>query len=137
MHSLEKVRRLTSTPRTRVLLVDADLDLLAEMSQAFGAAGHLVDMAADGDEGLWLFEQTSPDLVIADLGLAAQPDMELIVHVKRMRPATKVIATRAQYRSSPENDLMIARYAGADETLAKPFAMESLIALATRALTAA
>jgi DNA-binding response OmpR family regulator len=137
MHSIEKARRLTRTLSPRVLLIDADLDLLGEMCAAFSAAGCLVDMAADSDEGLWLFEQTSPDLVLVDLGAPAQPGLDVIVRIKRLRPAAKVIATCAGYQSSPENELMIARYVGADETLAKPFAMESLIALATRALSAA
>jgi DNA-binding response OmpR family regulator len=134
---IKERRHLTRSPCPRILLVDADLELLGDMSQALELFEYEIDMAADCDEALWLFEQNPADLVVTDLGLPAKGGMEVIARIKRLRPTTKVIATSAGDRSGPDNELMVARYVGADETLAKPFAMEALTALAARMLAAA
>lgn len=120
-------------PPRRVLIIDGDLRLLEAVEQAFLAEGHEVLTAADADEGLWLLARSPVDLVITELVLPGQDGLDVIAAV-RSRPPTRVIATAHGLWSQPQVYLGAARHAGADEVLAKPFAMDDLLALAGRQL---
>lgn len=130
-------KRVASALGLRVLMIEGDLDLLQAMSAEFEAAGYTVSAAGDGDEGIWLFGRGGHDLVITDVVLPGRDGLEVIAAIRRLRPRTKVIAISGSFRSGPEEYLKVARYVGADATLAKPFALEALIALARRSLCSA
>ena len=56
-------------PRTRILVVDDEPDIVQVMRFGLEAAGHLVDTASDGQEGLQKARELNPDLILLDLML--------------------------------------------------------------------
>ena len=118
-----------------VLIVEDDPDLLHLMTQAFVRAGFSTHGAQNGRVGVRMLGELQPDLMITDI---VMPDMEgiaTIIEAKRCAPDTRVIAISGggKYGRS-ENFLQWAEELGADEVLAKPFAMSSLVVAARLAI---
>jgi two-component system, OmpR family, response regulator len=109
----------------RLLVVEDDKTLNAQVATALNHAGYVVDCAFDGEEGAFLGESEPYDAVILDIGL---PFMDGVAILKRWRAAqilTPVLILTARDRWSEKVD---AFDAGADDYLTKPFHMEELLA---------
>jgi CheY-like chemotaxis protein len=125
----------SATPGPCVLVVEDDPDLLHLMTQAFVRAGFKTHGARNGREGLRVLGALQPDLMVTDI---VMPDMEgiaTIIEAKRCSPGARVIAISGggKYGRS-DSFLRWAKELGADEVLAKPFAMSSLIVAARLAI---
>jgi two-component system, cell cycle response regulator DivK len=88
--------------------------------------GYFVIEAVDGDQGLAMAAQESPDLIVADLGLPGMDGCELTRRLKA-GSATKQIPVLAltAYARSEDRDRALA--AGCDEFETKPIQMEALL----------
>jgi len=62
----------------RVLVIDDDSSLRDVVAWILTDAGHEVLPAADGDEGLALFERERPDLVLTDVKMPGRDGMEVL-----------------------------------------------------------
>ena len=74
----------------RILAVDDDAASLQALCQLLRASGHIVETAANGQEGLEIFRAGNYDLVITD---RAMPDMngdQLAVSMKELIPNQRV-----------------------------------------------
>lgn len=116
--------------RKRVLLIDDDIELLRQMSVAFSVAGYAVRPAPDGQVGLARFAAETPDLVVTDIIMPTREGVETIVALRKASQDVKIIAVSGGYRVGPDEFLTLARHVGADATLAKPFRLSRLVALA-------
>jgi DNA-binding response OmpR family regulator len=117
-----------------ILLIEDDLELLRQMAVAFHSAGYKVQAAPDGLAGLALFTAAAPELVVTDIIMPNREGIETIVALKKASPTVQVIAITGGYRVGPADFLHLARHAGADGTLAKPFRLTALLALAAKLL---
>jgi DNA-binding response OmpR family regulator len=123
----------------RILVVEDDPDLAANLIDFLGARGHLVDAAADGLTGLRLATSQKFDVILLDLIL---PGLDGVSLCRRLRQtpgkATPILMLTA--RDSLE-DKITGLEAGADDYLVKPFALREVAArigaLARRAVAAA
>ena len=88
-------------------------------------AGYEVLLTCNGHEGLQLFRQTPTDLVVIDLFMPELDGLEVIMTLHRESPTTPVIAFTG-HGESPEY-LKVAKYLGAQRTIAKPFTSMDLI----------
>ncbi len=109
----------------RVLIVEDDPDLREALSAQLRLAGFVVDVSADGREGLYFGEEFPLDLAIIDLGLPEIPGLELI---RRLRESGRdfpilVLTARADWKDKVEG-----LEAGADDYLTKPFHNAELMA---------
>lgn len=109
----------------RILIVEDEPLLRQQLLTRLENAGHVVDAAPDGEEGLYLGKEYPVDLAIIDLGLPKLPGIELI---KRLRAAGRdfpilVLTARDRWQDKVEG-----LEAGADDYLVKPFQMEELLA---------
>lgn len=109
----------------RVLLVEDEPGIALPLAQALTAAGYAVDRAADGDEALFLGETEPYDAVILDLGLPRRDGLSVL---RAWREAghgfpVLILTARGTWREKVEGI-----DAGADDYLAKPFAVEELLA---------
>ena len=111
----------------RALLVEDDPDLAEDLVSALTAAGFVVDRCADG-EAAW-FQGGVEDyaLVVLDLGL---PRLDGLTVLKRWRAAGRsfpviVLTARGDWAEKVEGI-----ESGADDYMAKPFAMAELVARA-------
>ena len=114
-----------------VLVVEDDPDLLHLMTQAFQRAGFDVHGARNGREGVRMLGALQPNLMVTDIVMPEMEGIATIIEAKRCSPQTRVIAISGggKYGRS-DNFLQWAEELGADEALAKPFAMSSLIVAA-------
>ena len=107
-----------------VLVVDDDVDLLRALSITLRARGWSVATAPDGHRALDAVAETSPDVVVLDLGL---PDLEGTEVVEGLRgwSSVPIVVLSARTDSS---DKVAALDAGADDYVTKPFGMAELLA---------
>ncbi len=114
-----------------VLVLDDDPNLLSLMTGAFSRAGFKAYAAQNGRAGLKMLETLSPDLVVTDIVMPEMEGLATIREVKRAAPATRVIAiSGGGHYGRSDTFLTWAEGLGADEVLAKPFKMSSLLTAA-------
>ena len=109
----------------RALLVEDDEALRHGLAAAMRAAGWQVDEAGDGREGLYLAEESAPDVAIVDLGLPQMSGMDLIGNLRKNRRELPVLILTARDRWQ---DKVAGLKAGADDYMVKPFHTEELLA---------
>jgi two-component system response regulator PhoP len=109
----------------RVLIVEDEAALRDTLKARLAEAGFTVDVARDGDEGLFAALEYPLDVAIVDLGLPNLPGLELI---RRLRAARKsypilILTARDNWRDKVEG-----LQAGADDYVVKPFQFEEVLA---------
>ena len=109
----------------RVLVVEDEPQLAAQLAEALGEAGYAVDVAHDGEEGHFLGDTEPYDVVVLDLGL---PKLDGISVLRRWRGDGRdmpVLILTARERWSEK---VTGFDSGADDYVTKPFQMEEILA---------
>jgi len=101
------------------------------LTAAFNREGYQTFSAPNGRMGVQMLQRLKPDLMVTDIVMPEMEGIGAILEARRSTPATRVIAISGggQYGRS-HNFLEWASELGADEVLAKPFRMSSLITAA-------
>ena len=109
---------------TRILVIDDEPQITRVLRAALSAQGMDVRTANDPEEGLRLFQEWPPDLVVTDLMMQGITGVD-ICHAIRSTSSTPilVLSVRNQERSKVE-----ALDAGADDYVTKPFSIQELLA---------
>jgi DNA-binding response OmpR family regulator len=109
----------------RVLVVEDD-DVLCEiLKTVLTAAGFAVDITSDGEEGLYLAEQFTPDAIVLDVILPTLDGLSLLKKLRQKGINIPVLLLTTQ--SSVEHKVEGLNL-GADDYLPKPFDHEELVA---------
>ena len=114
---------------TRVLLIDDERLVRTTLGTALRNAGHEVLLAADGNEGLSLFESEGADIVVTDIIMPDKEGIETIMQLRRSSPGLPIIAISGGGRTSNFEFLGLAERLGATRTLKKPFRSRELLDL--------
>src|SRR5271170_4449048 len=109
----------------RVLVVEDEAALRDTLKARLIEAGFTVDVARDGDEGLFAGLEYPLDVAIVDLGLPKLPGLELI---RRLRAARKTYPILILTARDNWQDKVEGLQAGADDYVAKPFHFEEVLA---------
>jgi len=109
----------------RVLVIEDDRDLNAQLGQALREAGYVVDCAFDGEEGHYLGDSEPYDAVILDIGLPQMDGLSVLEQWRRNGRAMPVLLLTARDRWS---DKVQGIDSGADDYVAKPFHIEEVLA---------
>jgi two-component system OmpR family response regulator len=109
----------------RLLVVEDNAALAAQLRVALADAGFAVDSAADGEEVLFLGETEPHDAVVLDLGL---PRLDGLTVLRRWRAAKNGVPVLILTARGSWTEKVEGLNAGADDYLAKPFAMAELVA---------
>ncbi|AVR90241.1 response regulator transcription factor [Thauera aromatica] len=109
----------------RILVVEDEPTLAAQLRQALTAAGYAVDLAHDGREACFLGEVEAFDAVVLDLGL---PLMDGLSVLKRWRGGGRTMPVLILTARGDWHEKVAGIDAGADDYLTKPFHMEELLA---------
>ena len=107
----------------KILIVDDEADIRAEVAEYVQHKGYEVEEAADGVEALEKFEAAPADLVITDIRMPRVDGYEVIRRIRRIDPRVPIIATTGHH--SP-TDLNKAKEAGASLTMKKPIRLRKL-----------
>jgi DNA-binding response OmpR family regulator len=114
--------RLSADPgRTKVLVVEDDPGVAAQLVRALTRAGYAVDHVTTGGAAL---NRGRPDVVLLDLGL---PDTDGVQVCRQLRQRSEV-AIIVVTAFGEESDRVSALDAGADDYLVKPFGLNELLA---------
>jgi two-component system response regulator PhoP len=112
----------------RVLIVEDEPRLAENIARSLReSAGYAVDVAADGQEGLFLAESSTYDVVLLDLMLPKMDGMQLLTRIRQAGQLTPVLVLTA--RDDKESVVALLN-AGADDYLTKPFDLGELLARA-------
>jgi len=111
----------------RVLLVEDDERISADVGRALEAAGYRVETCADGEDAWFLGDTEDFDLIILDLGL---PGMDGLAVLKRWRAGGRTTPVLVLTARGTWSERVEGIDAGADDYLPKPFRIEELVARA-------
>lgn len=117
-----------------ILLIDDDDMFRDVLATALTQAGHVVKQAANGAEGLRLFRQEPPDLVITDIVMPEKEGLGTIMELRQSHPHARVIAMSGGLAHDPKLYLHMAEKFGASAVLAKPFHLTELLTAVDAAL---
>ena len=109
---------------TTVLAIEDDGDIRQLLRALLGREGYSVSEASSGREGLRVFHQARPDIVILDVGLPDLDGWQVLERIRDMSDAPVLVLTA---RSS-ERDKVRGLNGGADDYLTKPFSRVELLA---------
>jgi DNA-binding response OmpR family regulator len=104
----------------KILVLDDEAAIVLMIKKMLEKAGHDVDMALNGRDGMILFEQNKPDLLITDIIMPEKEGLETIFELRQKYPDLKIIAISGGGRISPEGYLPGAKLLGADMVFPKP-----------------
>jgi len=95
------------------------------LKEKLAEAGFTVDVASDGEEGLFGALEFPLDVAIVDLGLPKVSGLEVIRRVREQRKSYPILILTARDRWQ---DKVEGLQAGADDYVAKPFHFEEVLA---------
>lgn len=106
----------------RILIVDDDEALLTVVGAALEAAGFSIFTSLDGDQGLEIFHQVAPSLVILDIMMPGMNGIELCRRIRQTSTVPILFLTAVEATESIVQGLS----EGGDDYLVKPFTMAEL-----------
>lgn len=110
----------------RVLIVEDEVRLAENVAGSLQeTAGYAVDVANDGEDGLFMAESNPYDVILLDLMLPRLPGIEVLKRLRQQKVHTPVLVLTARDEKESIVELL---NAGADDYLTKPFDLGELLA---------
>jgi DNA-binding response OmpR family regulator len=109
----------------RILVVEDSTRLQTTIGTALRRSGYVVDIAGDGEEGLFQAESNNYDTIVLDVMLPKRDGLDVLRTLRRRGRSTHVLLLTAR---DAVQDRVAGLQAGADDYLVKPFALEELLA---------
>ena len=107
-----------------VLLVEDESTLAMIIKETLEGQGFRIRLAGNGEEGLRLFFQEKPDVLVADVMMPRVDGFEMVRRIRRTDRQTPVLFLTAR---SSVNDVVEGFELGGNDYLKKPFGMQELI----------
>ena len=108
-----------------ILVIEDDETMRNAMKRIFELDGFIVKLAADGTELSSVLDDSSPDLILLDIGLPWLNGFELAQLLKEHRDLKKIPLIFVSGKTG-EEDVKKAFELGADDFVKKPFEIEKL-----------
>jgi DNA-binding NtrC family response regulator len=118
----------------RILIVDDDASIRRTLHALLKRAGYEVMLASDGSEAVRLWRDHGGDLVITDLHMPGKDGIETIVELLSHTPGIRIIAMSGGGQTKRLDLLGNASLLGAVMTIEKPFTIDEMMSLVSRAL---
>jgi len=109
----------------RILVVDDEPRLAVAVKRGLEAEGFAVDVAATGDEGLWMATEVAYDAIVLDIMLPGISGYTVCARLREAGVWTPILMLTAK---NGEYDEAEALDTGADGYLSKPFSFVVLVA---------
>ena len=119
--------------KTKILLVDDEVDLLRGCHGFLTAEGYAVVTAASGQEGLAQFDAEVPDVTVVDLKMPGMDGMAVLKRILARDPDAAVLVITGY---GTIDKAIAALKAGASDFIQKPFELEALVIAIEQALKA-
>lgn len=109
----------------RILLIEDDKEAASYLVKGLTESGHVVDHAADGEDGLYMALTGNYDIVVVDRMLPKRDGLSIIRMLRADGKSTPVLVLSAL---GEVDDRIEGLRAGGDDYLVKPFEVEELLA---------
>lgn len=110
--------------KIKVLLVEDEQSLAMILSDTLEAQGFEMRTAGDGEQGLRMFEEQKPDILVADVMMPKMDGFEMVRRIRKKDKHTPVLFLTAR---SAVNDVVAGFELGGNDYLKKPFGIQELI----------
>lgn len=102
----------------KLLLIEDEADLAAMLAKGLRKKGYAVDMAYDGEEGLYLYGINEYDLIILDLNIPVIDGLEVLRNIRQENKQIKILILSARTEVEQKVDGL---NLGANDYMGKPF----------------
>ena len=110
--------------KIHVLLVEDEQPLAMIIKETLENLDFKISTAKDGEEGLHLFFELHPDVLVADVMMPRMDGFEMVRRIRQTDKRTPVLFLTAR---SAINDVVAGFELGANDYLKKPFGIQELI----------
>ena len=110
--------------KIKVLLVEDEQSLAMILSDTLEVQGFEMRTAGDGEEGLRMFEEQKPDVLVADVMMPKMDGFEMVRRIRKTDKHTPVLFLTAR---SAVNDVVEGFELGGNDYLKKPFGIQELM----------
>jgi len=94
-------------PGAKIVAIDDELEFTKTLDQFFSTRGYEVHVALTGTSGVELVDYHKPDVVLVDLKLPGLDGDEILKHIRRTHPTTKVIVITAYNDGGKTRDRLL------------------------------
>tara|TARA_X000000368_G_scaffold191018_1_gene150603 strand:- start:413 stop:1102 length:690 start_codon:yes stop_codon:yes gene_type:complete len=112
-------------PEKKILVAEDDNAVRKSLERALRLEGYQVLMSSNGEQALEIASVTPPDLYILDVMMPILDGLSVCRTLRRQGDKTPILILTARHQVS---DRVSGLDAGADDYLAKPFALDELLA---------
>lgn len=109
----------------KILVIEDDREAARYLEKALSEAGHLADIAGDGEIGALLAENEAYDVLIVDRMLPKRDGLSIVAGLRAKGDNTPVLILSAL---GQVDDRVTGLRAGGDDYLTKPYAFSELLA---------
>ena len=109
----------------RILVVEDEKKVASFIKRGLEEEDFSVDLAYDGEEGLYMGEANPYDLILMDIMLPKMDGLEVVKELRRKDVNTPVLCLTAKDKVE---DIVAGLDSGSDDYLTKPFAFAELLA---------
>jgi DNA-binding response OmpR family regulator len=109
----------------KLLIIEDDVAIQRGLLMNLKLEGYTVVGARDGNEGLRLYRQHKPDLILLDLMLPRKDGIEVLREIRATDKETRILILSAK---DQEADKVLGLSLGADDYVTKPFGLAELLA---------
>jgi two-component system, OmpR family, response regulator len=109
----------------RILLIEDDREASAYLSKALREAGHVADLALDGDTGAAMAAEGGYDVLVVDRMLPKRDGLSIVAELRAHGDHTPALFLSAL---GQVDDRVAGLRAGGDDYLPKPYAFSELLA---------
>lgn len=109
----------------RILVVEDDTRIASFIRRGLREDRYTVDLATDGEQGLFLAQTNDYDLILLDILLPKRTGLEVLRALRAEQLSTPILLLTA--KATPEEKVTGLK-TGADDYLAKPFDFDELLA---------
>ena len=107
-----------------MLLIDDDEMLLTLLDDLLHKEGYEVLSTADGPQGVEIFKERRPDVVVLDLGLPTMNGLQVLRKIRALDPQARVVVVTGH---ATEESAEVALSLGAVKYLRKPIDIASFL----------
>ena len=111
-----------------VLVIDDEAPMRKMVRSILESASFQVIEAPNGVEGVRLFKEQRPALVITDMLMPDKEGLQTVTEIRQIDPKAKIIAMSGGGRAARTDFLQVAQKFGASACLTKPFRRGDLLA---------
>lgn len=117
--------------KSRILVVDDEEALRTVLSSELTSEGYDVRSAGDGDEAIAILAKETFHLVLLDIKMPRMNGFEVLRHLKKHHPATRVVMLTA---FADLKNAIESKKLGAEDFVSKPYDLVDLLTTIERVL---